>query len=772
MARVRAIQDPYLRRPATQQVNAAIPQASVAGKLQSTVVNPFRVAPRKIVSASNKSATTNTPVSTTKVVPTGPEVNVRPVTPQIAPKNPMSALSTLADKMKVAREKGDLGTLAELTSKQYLPQLEQVQSSLGNVNTALVSRIAGDPTPIPTDVNAQRAELGTLAQQLQAARESGDMGTAASLAQRYNALVQAMQQQVTGAPVGSAVGDALAKGGEPVSTIPEGGSGEVPPASGDGAGSAVPPKLQADYDRIDAAVSSVDEQMIQLNAQLQRTGPGHARDALNAQLASLRAKKNGLLQERQNAASQYESTGKYEAGIDSLINTPRAGSQYAIKDLPENLKNEAVQEALAAVKAGQDPQAVLDKYLKYFDQNIDFSLKPPGMTETERTVEGATKTAGIEIAGPDTTDLTTDKSRIDAALQRVGISPEGQKALGLQLETIQKRLAEGGGGFSEDELNKMMAPILSQIARDEQQALAAAQYDLAAQGKATGGEYNAQLASIRQEYSDKRKAAATELVRENMAYKQSGTSEAITALGGIAESERAGALSEKELALRGATTQTELTSQEKQAEVEAQYRQKALFQEGQLTQQGQLIQQELDLYGLNLDKYQTDKGFDEAALDRDLKERLADQEGSIAKAELKFKQIKEAMDQAGKEVERDDARDALIAELTTKVAAGDQDAKIRMESLNVEKDLRQQGLDNDWAQFLGRIQYEIMSGREENDHEMKMLLTRIDAEIKEQGGGGLTEFLAEVAGVAVGAVTGGFGTAAGGWAASQLLGGK
>lgn len=847
MARTKALYDPR-QRLAQQAQYANTPAAGeTVGQSAANQLSSREKGLQAIQAARQQMTPVKAPAAPTQPgTPTGKPVVTQPTAqgqPQIAPKNPLANLATVADQMKAAREKGDLGTLADLTTKQYLPQLESVQSTIGNVNTGQVGRILGEATAnLPTDLNAQRTELSKLAQQLQTARETGDLGTAAILAQRYQALVTAMQGQVTGSAknptqvvpkaqtVDEAVGQlsdstkqiyknqyeqqvqkwnaagqqplmtfdqflrsqveqsmnsqavmelgtsspgALTKGGVPTSTLPEGGSGIVPPAgSGETAGQ-VPAQVQAQYDRIDQAVATIDEQIKKLREQQFRTGPNNpAAAGIASQIAALERQKAGLAQERKGAMDQWESTGKYEAQLDELIKTPRPGSQYTINDLPENLKNEAVQEALAAVKAGQDPQAALDKYLAYFDQNVDFSLKPPGITAPDRTVEGMTKTGGIEIAGPDNVDLSTDKSRIDAALQRSGMTPEGQQALKLQLETIQKRLSEGGGGFSEQELNDMAAPILAANNRAMQADISAMQHDLAASGFESGPILAQKTAEIRQQYAEKNQAAITELVRENMGYKQQGTSEAIAALGGIAESERTGALSEKELALRGATTQTELTSQEKQAQVEAEYRQKALFQEGRLTQQGQLIQQELESYGLNLQKYQTDKGFDEAALDRDLKERLAEQEGSMAAAELKFKQIKEAMDQAGKEVERDDARDSLIAELTVRVAQGDQDAKYQMEALNVEKDYRQQGLDNNWAEFLGNLQYQIMSNREENQLKWKMLLTRIDAEIKSQGGGGLTGFLAEVAGIAVGAATGGLGTAAGGYLAGKVFGGK
>src|SRR5690606_21302427 len=132
--------------------------------------------------------------------------------------------------------------------------------------------------------------------------------------------------------------------------------------------------------------------------------------------------------------------------------------------------------------------------------------------------------------------------------------------------------------------------------------------------------------------NDRKKAAVMELVRENMGYKQQGTQAAIQALGGIAESQQAGALSEKELALQGATTQTTLTSKEKEAQAQANLAQKALAQEGQLYAWGKKVDENLQQYGFQLDQYRTDKGFDSDRLKLDLDERVAQGELSSADA--------------------------------------------------------------------------------------------------------------------------------------------
>jgi phage tail tape-measure protein len=96
---------------------------------------------------------------------------------------------------------------------------------------------------------------------------------------------------------------------------------------------------------------------------------------------------------------------------------------------------------------------------------------------------------------------------------------------------------------------------------------------------------------------------------------------------------------------------------------------------------------------------------------------------------------------------------------------------MKVDSLRVEQDLRQQGLDHDLAMFTADLQYRIMSGREKIDAEMFMFLKQLDAQIKQQNkGGGLGGFLGKIVGGVVGAATGGIGGAIGN-AVGGLFGG-
>lgn len=831
MARTKALYDPR-QRLAQQAQYANTPAAgetvgqSAANQLSSREkgLQAIQAARQQMTPVMGKPVGTATPGSVTGQATVDAKGQyTQSYTPgqpaQIAPKNPLGELATVADQMKAAREKGDLGTLADLTTKQYLPQLESVQSTIGNVNTGQVGRILGEATAnLPADLNAQRSELASLAQQLQTARETGDLGTANRLAQRYQALVTAMQGQVTGQPAPSSGAPAISpeikqkidslgnqllnpnltdaqrqeikrqqqellasfgytnpdqismtKGGVPTSTIPEGGSGEVP-AAGTGtqpydAGQSYRGYANARHFDENGKPSPEMQQLIDFDNQVINNMPqGLTPEQQAAWRQQFDAEQRGFAQEleqypdqwekifqnhqkrMQEIAGKWDTVGKYRSQLDQYFNKLPIEAKQKIEALPEVQKNEFYRLAIEAMQQGQDPAANIDKYLKKSKGvGTDFTLGAPKYIGKDFKLDEYKPSGAIEVAGADTVDLSTDKSRIDAALQRSGMTPEGQQALKLQLETIQKRLSEGGGGFSEQELKDMAAPILAANNRAMQADISAMQHDLAASGFESGPILAQKTAEIRQQYAEKNQAAITELVRENMGYKQQGTSEAIAALGGIAESERAGALSEKELALRGATTQTELTSKEKEAQAAANLAQKALSQEGELYVWGKKVDENLQAYGLSLDRYKTDRGFDDAALDRDLKERVAQGELTAEGAKLAYQKVKDSIDAAQKETELYDRRTTAIAELEQRAAQGDQDAAARVQALKIQQELSVLGLNSDETKAFANIVYGVMTNQLELDQEWKMFLEQIAAQ-KELKGNSFWDFAGQYVG--------------------------
>ncbi len=467
--------------------------------------------------------------------------------------------------------------------------------------------------------------------------------------------------------------------------------------------------------------------------------------------------------------AKWESSGQFEARLNKIFDEAPPEAKVKIDSLPEVQKNEFYRQAIEDMKNGIDPLTKVDGYLAKFGETGDFQLKDPGFQVTDYKLDEFKPLDDPTVAAADAVDLTTDKSRIDQALSASGMTQEGQAALKLQMETIQKRLANGGGGFSEEELTKMAAPMFDQIDRDLAAQLTASQHDMAAGGYDTAA-INAKSTEIRQAAAAQKKQAAIELVRENMGYKQSGTSEAIAALGGISESERQGALAEKKLGLEGATTQTTLSSEEKQAQAQANFQQKALFQEGNLTVWGKKTQRDLDLYGMQLDKYQTDKGLDVERLKIDLQERIADQGGSIEQARIQADKVAKSIEAAGREAELYDRRAAGIAELEQRAASGDQDAAYKVQALKVQQELSVLGLKSEQTKMVANILYGMRAQGLQLTQEMKMFIEQMLATEEAQQSGGFMEAFGSIVGGVAGSFLGPVAGAVGAKVGKDLVG--
>jgi len=159
------------------------------------------------------------------------------------------------------------------------------------------------------------------------------------------------------------------------------------------------------------------------------------------------------------------------------------------------------------------------------------------------------------------------------------------------------------------------------------------------------------------------------------------------------------------------------------------------------------VQENLKEYGMSLEKYQTDKGFDEAGLDRDLKARLAQSDLDVEEQKLKYQQVKDSIDFAMQEKTGDDKRYAQIAELEQKGAQGDQDANFKVQSLRVEQDLRDRGMTNEQARFNGNLMFYLLNNREERSQELLMFYEGLKAQKAMQGSPWL-DFLGQFIGVA------------------------
>lgn len=824
---LKAFVDPARRK--LPQPAASVTGQAVKKPVQSSTgvspagSSPFQVIPKRKVQQGVPASAL--PGTVTNAVPADKPNVARPMP---------TDLTAVADQMKVAREKGDFGTLAEMTANQYLPALEKMQTSVANVNTAAVSRILGDEKPVPATLDEQRTELAALAKQLQTARETGDLGTANSLAQRYKLLAEAMQKTVTGQPVAAAAaGDgtsplpkqtAAAAAGEGTAPLPKGTAAaqtatgapvEAPQPTGGTPGSTVPsgetdtgtpslpgkpgestPQTPGTFNAADAWAPTLAnpgltiktptgwipdpagpqriQQLIDYDTQFLAgfppEGQGWASDKIALEKTNFEQaikqypdQWEKIFRDHQTRMKQiqadWQDFGQAETKLNEMLATAPPETKVQIDKLPEQQKNELIKAAIEDMKNGIDPLKKMDGYLAKFGADVNLELGQPGYQSTDYKLDEFTPSQGIEIAGPDNVDLNTDKSKIDAALAQSSLSEEGKKALGLQLETIQKRLQEGGGGFSDQELKDMAAPIFEQIDKDTAAQVSAAQHDLAA-GGFVGADMTSKLNEIRQTGANKKKEAAMELVKQNMGYKQQGISESITALGDIATSERQAGLGEKELALSGATTQTTLTSKEKEAQASANLAQKALSQEGKLFAWGKKVDENLQAFGFKLDQYKTDKGFDLDRLKMDLDERVAQGELDATAAKLNYQKVKDSIDAAQKETELYDNRTATIAALQQRMAEGDNDAEYRIKALEVQQELSELGLKSDQTKTFANIMYGVTALGKNLSQEDKHFLMQLAATKEAQESGGFMDFIGNVFGSFAGGFAGKAGAAA------------
>lgn len=887
---IRAFVDPArAKRKLPVDSTAAKPSASAgapaAGKVGGVGGSgAYRVQPKKAqgVPASALPGTVNNVVPVDK-----PNVARPPAT------DPRTALATTADQMKLQRESGDLGSLLKTTTEQYLPQVGKLQTSMGTIDTAQVARMVGEDQQIPQGLPEQQQMLKELALKLQQARETGDMGTANSLGQKYASLVKAMVGQVTGAPspdpsapqAGSptsagapaavnlnaaATPSNLPAGTKPYQVINAGSRSEgyydetgkfiygQPPAdkaaaasqidaqkavtqaataagspisSGDqpsrsgtgggtGSGSAVPsgetdasvtnPSAStgapAPYDAAqawstrlanpglkikqlgmmipDPAGAQKIQSLIDYDNQFMAGFPPEGQAWVSGEMAlEQRNFEQAIAQypdqwdkifrdhqtRVKDIQAKWETSGKWEAQLQAKFDEADPQINVKIKALPKQQQDAVLNQAIADMQAGKDPAENIQKYIDQFaGVNTDVTLAEPGYDPTTQNLDQYNPSAGIEIAPADNVNLETDKSKIDAALARTTLSDEGKKALTLQLETIQKRLSEGGGGFSEAELQKMAAPMFEQIDRDLAAQLTASQHDMAAGGYDTAA-INAKSQELRQVAATQKKQAAMELVRENMGYKQQGTTDAISALGGISEAERKAGLDEKKLALEGATTTTQLTSEEKRAQAQANLAQKALSQEGELFVWGKKVDENLEAYGFKLDQYKTDKGFDIDRLKIDLDERVAQGELTAEGAKLALEKVKTSIDAAQHETDAYDRRTATIAELRQRAAAGDQDAEYRIQALEVQQELTGLGIKTEHSDKIASLIYGVRAQGLQLSQEWRMFLEQMAATKEAQESSGFMDFVGGVLGGVAGSFAGGVGAAAGSAAGKAIF---
>ena len=668
-------------------------------------------------------------------------------------------LATLANQMAKARTSGDMGTLNTLTA-QYskLVQSMQTQVAAAPAGTGVTGQAA---TP------AEQQQLQTLLAAKKTAESTGGALPAdqAALLAQLQAKMAGTQQ---GAPTGTeaAAAAAAAKGGaaqtaQSASTSGPGGESAIPEGSTQTTTPPAPtagPGSQKWIDEVAGSAKNFVEQLQKrkpgdggyasianwISQQYQSTGKMPSLEDVNAWWTGLGSRGSIMgdtnirdvltdwTKERNQKQQAWDSTGQYENQLQTMMNTPPPGSTVKIADLPETLKNEFYREAMDALNNGKDPKDLIGDYLSYFDQNVDFNLKPAGYEEKTKDIHDYTSTTAV----PGVTELgAANTSGITGALAKATQTDAGNKAMMTALDALTKRL-QGGGAMSDQDFSA----AFSLIDQETTANVSAMAHDLANAGQATSGTTAQQLAAVRQQGTDKKAALVKEMLSKQMEVNAQDFQQSISQLTGIAKQEAERLVAERGQDITGQTSATELQTRREEVS-------KTLFQEGQLTIYSEQVQENLKEYGMSLEKYQTDKGFDEAGLDRDLKARLAQSDLDVEEQKLKYQQVKDSIDFAMQEKTGDDKRNAQIAELEQKGAQGDQDANFKVQSLRVEQDLRDRGMTNEQARFNGNLMFYLLNNREERSQELLMFYEGLKAQKAMQGSPWL-DFLGQFIGVA------------------------
>lgn len=785
---------------------------------------------------------TNSPFNTLPKPP-----GMMPAAPRIDETiSPYATLSQTADKMKTARESGDLGTLSKMT-QDYKTQIGEVTKGIPiDVYTATqqANQLAGTSPIKLRPGQTPAARLSELARQMQQMREMGNFGQVQQMLPEYEALTAQLKGQVT--PAGPAAvaqsqwteaqkaawtaanpPQADARGGFTQATPPwlqgqpppataaaeKAAPAAMPPAPGmeaqAGQGMAPEPtapppvtpeqqnqaiqqaqsRIQEIENQIRAAYSidreNVDEGRIraleQERATLQqqldagtvkpkteqelKTRRDMAQRAIEASRAGQGLEwarsqfpefygmpdaevERHLQQYVDEYEGQYGEEKQWTDRLNQILDRESPEIKQQIENLPEVLKNEYYREAIDTLKAGGDPSQIFQKYKDLMTTEFNFELGKPGFQMKEDYgLHDYTKVGAPEIKGEEQVKFGTETGGIESALSGMIQSAEGKAALTAAYNALTQRL-QSGGGMTTDEIRAYAKPFIDEIDAQTEKSISAAGIQAGAMGLGSTGTTVTNATAIRQEAANKKKQLYQDLVMENMRLKSTGLTEATAQLTQLAGQESAAALEKRKQDIEAQTGMAELKSREAIEQQKAQLAQKALFQEGQLTVYGQQVQENLGQYGMQLEKYSTDKGIDFKRLELDYQERATQAGLDVEEAKAQAKQVTDAIQFAMDETEMDDKRNQAVASLEQAAAQGDQDAQFKITALRVEQELRGIGLSNDWAGTIGQIVYGLKSGKMQLDQDMKKFLMGLAAQVPEETG--FMDFLGQVLGTGAG----------------------
>lgn len=557
----------------------------------------------------------------------------------------------------------------------------------------------------------------------------------------------------------------------PPPTTPPAPTTTTPPATGGGSYMAAEQaKIKPQLDSMTQAVQALQarwEQAIR-NPNMQQ----QARD-LYQQLNM--AKKS--LAQIQAQYDQYTpiggGTSEQQAQIDQFnqyVQDELKKQGIAIPDAASVQSNPAYQAAIAAMKSGKSIQEAATLFRQGLPNNYAFTVGDANFTPNKGTIGDVTQTTLPDINKGEQINVGgTMINRTDLEKLLSGDNGLANKASGAALDSLLETL-KNGGALTPEQLKQLTDPFnkdsLARQSAAESNALGA----LSARGFGTNAAaVTGSLSEIGRGYEAERTQKEADILKQNLMAGIEGKQKATQGLADLAASERQARINAAEIGSKENIAQAGLTSEEKMKQADLQFAQDELYQNGMLSQAGLQLKQNLETYGLQLDKYKTDQGFDLEMAKQDLTQRLAQSGLDVDSAKLQADNVFKSLDVAIADKKIDAEVNTAIAELQQRAASGDRDAQFKVDSLRVEQNLRQQGLDHDLSMFTADLAYKIMSGRERLDAEVFMFLKNLDAKLKEQNrGGGLGGFLGKIIGTVVGAATGGVGGALGGYIADGL----
>jgi hypothetical protein len=476
----------------------------------------------------------------------------------------------------------------------------------------------------------------------------------------------------------------------------------------------------------------------------------------------------------------------YADKIKQIISSKPKGSTITIQDLPPAQRNEFYRKAITAMNQGKSMQTVVSEYQSLFPEGYNFSLEGSGFTMPERSVDAMVSAESPGVTKSNAGYAGTDWERVMSSGSTVANMDMGNKAQQARYDALMKIIGNKGGeykpaqmeaaaaatGMSQEEIDQILAPSREASRQSEAQATHGALGVLSARGfGSSGGAVGNAVGGIATRFANQRGQDTSNLLQQSVQQRFQGAlqnqqiqtdtsrynagardaaaqfnignkNQAMGQLGEIASQQQAVSLDEKRILLDVLKS----GSAEKADQAKLQLSVDALYQDGVQTQFGQEIQQTLAKWQLNMEKYRTDVGVDLAMMENDLKQRIANQTGNIAGAELQARNVVESIKAAGVERAMDDDRNANIAKLELQAAQGDQDAALKMQTLKVEKDLRQQGIDNDWAQYIGTLCYNIQSGKEKLNADQQQFFAELNAQQKAANKKGIFDIVGSVIG--------------------------